>query len=129
MLKEFKNIIGNKSYSTFLDMLKAIGPDARTHRISVVIGAMLRFACNKCIFDGLDGKICHALITIDNEPFLVAERTDEYEILSELIDNLCKEASMANYRESARGESYSIAENAIAEYASWYNMPWEDYYS
>jgi hypothetical protein len=77
----------------------------------------------------LDDKICQALIAIDEEPYLVAKRTDEYEVLSALIDNLCREAGMTNYRESAsRGESYSIAENAIAEYASWYNMPWEDYY-
>jgi hypothetical protein len=128
MLKEFKKIIGNNSYSVLLEMLKEIGPEARTHRISVVIGAMLRFALNKCIIDGLDDKICQALVTIDEEPYLVAEKTDEYEVLSALIDNLCRESGMANYRESARGESYSIAENAIAEYASWYNMPWEDYY-
>ena len=128
MLKEFKKIIGNNSYSVLLDMLKEIGPAARTQRISVVIGAMLRFALNKCIIDGLDDKICLALITIDEEPYLVGEITDEYEVLAALIDNLCREAGMKNYRESAKGDSYSIAENAIAEYASWYNMPWEDYY-
>jgi hypothetical protein len=128
MLKRLKNIIGNKSYSALLEMLKEIGPDARTHRISVVIGAMLRLALNKCIIDGLDNKICEALVIFDEEPYLVAERTDEYEVLSDLIDSLCREAGIVNYRESARGESYSIAENSISEYTSWYNMPWEDYY-
>ena len=128
MLKQFKDIIGNKSYSVLLEMLKEIGPDARTQRISVVIGAMLRLALDKCIIDGLDNQICQALTIIDEEPYLTAERTDEYEILSELIDDLCRETGMVNYRETARGESYSIAENTISEYASWYNMPWEDYY-
>jgi hypothetical protein len=128
MLKKFKKIIGNNSYSVLLKMLREIGPEARTHRISVVIGAMLRFALNKCIINGLDDKICQALVTIDEEPYLVAERMNEYEVLSALIDNLCREAGMTNYRESARGESYTIAENAITEYASWYNMPWEDNY-
>jgi hypothetical protein len=128
MLKEFKKIIGSNSYTVLLDMMKEIGPEARTHRISVVIGAMLRFALNKCIISGLDDKICQALVTIDEEPYLVAERSDEYEVLSDLIDNLCREAGMTNYRQSARGESYTIAEIAIAEYASWYNMPWEDNY-
>ena len=36
---------------------------------------------------------------------------------------------MVNERESARGEVYSIAENTIQEYAAWYNMPWEDYWT
>ncbi len=128
MLKQFKDIIGTQPYSVLLEMLKEIGPDARTHRISVVIGAILRLTLNKCITGGLDNKICQALIMIDEEPYLVAEETDVYEILTDLIDNLCREAGMENYRESARGESYSIAENTISEYASWYNMPWEDYY-
>jgi len=37
MIQEFKEIIGAQSYSTFLRVLKEIGPDARTHRISVVV--------------------------------------------------------------------------------------------
>jgi hypothetical protein len=127
-LGEFKKIIGNNSYATFLNLLKEIGPDARTHRISVVVAAMLRFAISQLPHDCEQGTLCQALITIDEEPYLAAEQSDEYEILSELIEELCREAGMRNQRKSARGESYSIAENVIAEFAGWYNMPWEDDY-
>jgi len=127
MLKEFKKIIGNQSYSTFLSLLKEIGPDARAHRISVVIAAMLRFALEKLYREGENGTLCQALVALDKEPYLAAEASEEYERLFELIDEMCREAGLRNRRESARGESYGIAENAIAEYIAWYHMPWEDY--
>lgn len=127
MIQEFKEIIGAQSYSTFLRMLKEIGPDARTHRISVVIAAMLRFALSKLPPDCEDGTLAQALVTLDEDPYLVAEQSEEYELVFDLIDELCREAGMSNLRESARGTPYSIAENTIAEYIAWYNMPWEDY--
>jgi len=127
MIQEFKEIIGAQSYSTFLRVLKEIGPDARTHRISVVIAAMLRFALSKLSPDCEDGTLAQALVTLDEDPYLVAEQSEEYELVFDLIDELCREAGMSNLRESARGTPYSIAENTIAEYISWYNMPWEDY--
>jgi len=127
MIQEFKEIIGAQSYSTFLRVLKEIGPDARTHRISVVIAAMLRFALSKLPPDCEDGTLAQALVTLDEEPYLAAEQSEEYELVFDLIDELCREAGMSNLRESARGTPYSIAENTIAEYIAWYNMPWEDY--
>jgi len=127
ILEEFKNIIGAQPYSAFLDMLKAIGPDARTHRISVVIAAMLRCALSKLPPDCENGTLAQALVIMAEEPYGVAEGSAEYKLVFDMIDELCREAGMRNLRESARGELYSIAENAIAEYTAWYNMPWEDY--
>ena len=127
LLEEFKDIIGVQSYSSFFHMLKAIGPDARTHRISVVIAAMLRSALSKLPSDCEDGTLAQAIVTLGEGPYVAAEDSEEYELVFDMIDELCREAGMRNLRESARGESYSIAENAIAEYAAWYNMPWEDY--
>jgi hypothetical protein len=126
MLKEFKKIIGNPSYSQFITLLQEIGPDARTHRISVVIAAMLRFALEKASREDEEETLGMALVALDEEPCLAVEESEEYERLFELIDEICREASLRNLRQSARGDSYSIAENAIAEYVSWYNMPWED---
>jgi hypothetical protein len=93
----------------------------------VVIAAMLRFALEKLYREGENGTLCQALVALDEEPYLAAEASEEYERLFELIDEMCREAGLRNRRESARGESYSIAENAIAEYIAWYHMPWEDY--
>lgn len=125
--EEFKDIIGAQPYSAFLHLLKEIGPDARTHRISVVIAAMLHYALSKLPPDCEEGTLAQALVTMAEEPYGAAEGSAEYGLVFDLIDELCRKAGMRNLRESARGESYSIAENAIAEYAAWYNMPWEDY--
>ena len=127
LLDEFREIIGDQKFKSLLTILKSIGPDARTHRISVVIAAILRFAVNQLPAHDEDGTLSHALITIDEEPYLAHEESQEFGLISDFIDCLCKEAGLHNQRASARGEDYSIAENAIHEYAAWYNMPWEDY--
>jgi len=127
MIEEFKEILGAQAYETFLKMLTEIGPDSRTHRISVVIAAMLQFARSILPADCDEGTLAQALVTLEEEPYSAAEESEEYDMVSDLIDELCHEAGMQNLRESSRGESYSIAENAIADYTGWYNMPWEDY--
>ena len=126
MVDEFKEIIGDQHFSSFLALLKEIGPDARTHRISVVIASVLRFAVNQLPPECEDGSIAQALLVLDEEPNLAHEQSDEYEMVFDLVDGLCSEANMMNERESTRGEGYSIAENVILEYAAWYNRPWED---
>lgn len=127
MLKEFENIIGNENYSVFCKMLESIGPDARTHRISVVIAAMMRFARNELIDEYQEEPLARALIVLDEEPYLASEGAEEVEILEEFIDDLCSKVGMRNNRESASFTQYSIAEDAIAEYAHWYSMSWESY--
>jgi hypothetical protein len=126
MLDEFKEIVGEQHFASFLALLKEIGPDARTHRISVVIASILRYAVNKLPADYEDGSIAQALLTLDEEPYLAHEPSDEHEMVFDLVDGLCSEANLMNERESARGEGYSIAETVILEYAAWYNLPWED---
>jgi hypothetical protein len=127
LIDEFKEIIGDQQFLSFLALLRNIGPEARTHRISVVIALILRFAVDQLPPDCEDGSLAPAMLTLDEEPYLAHDQSDEYEMVFDLIDGLCNEAGMMNERESARGEDYSIAENTIFEYAAWYNMPWEDY--
>ena len=126
MVDEFKEIVGDQHFSSFLALLKDIGPDARMHRISVVIASILRFAVNQLPPECKEGSIAQALLVLDEEPDLAHEQSDEHEMVFDLVDGLCSEANMMNERESTRGEDYSIAENVIVEYAAWYNRPWED---
>ena len=126
MVDEFKEIVGDQHFSSFLALLKDIGPDARMHRISVVIASILRFAVNQLPPECEDGSIAQALLVLDEEPYLAHEQSDEHEMVFDLVDGLCSEANMMNERETTRGESYSIAENVIIEYAAWYNRPWEN---
>lgn len=128
MLRAFEEIVGKQMYSAFVRMLKQIGPDARTRRISVVVAAMLKYALDKAPAESKEGTLGAALLAIAEEPYLAHEQSPESQKLHELIDCLCGEAGMQNQRETAKGVPYSIAENAIAEFTSWYSMPWEDYY-
>ncbi len=128
MLEEFRRIVCAQTCTAFLDMLKEIGPSARTHRISVVIAGMLRYAVHRLPAQPEEGSLGEALLAVEEEPHLLYERCPYSEKLFELIDCLCKEAGMVNHRTNSRGTPYSIADNALAEFVSWYNMPWEDYY-
>jgi hypothetical protein len=127
LIDEFKDIVGEQHFSSFLALLKEIGPDARTQRISVVIASILRFAVNQLPAECEDGSIAQALLKLDEEPNLAHEQSDENEMVFDLVDGLCSEANMINERESERGEDYSIAEKVMLEYAAWYKMPGEDY--
>ena len=127
LIDEFKEIVGEQHFSSFLTLLKEIGPDARTQRISVVIASILRFAVNQLPAECEDGSIAQALLKLDEEPNLAHEQSDENEMVFDLVDGLCSEANMINERESERGEDYSIAEKVMLEYAAWYNMPGENY--
>jgi len=122
-LDEFRQIIGEGLFGSFLELLTEIGPGSRTHRISVVIAGILRFALGKTTDDYEKGSLAEALVVLDEEPYSDGE---EYRRVVELIDHMCQESGMTNYRATTRGSEYSIAENAIAEYCRWYNMPWED---
>ena len=126
MLREFEQIIGTEMYEAFILMLKEIGPEARTHRISVVIAAMLRYAFDQLPPDYEECTLGEALIAFDEEPHLMYEIPRVKEALYPLINSLCREADLRNERENYQGVPYSIAENTVYEYVSWYNMPWED---
>ena len=122
-LDEFRQIIGEELFGSFLKLLTEIGPGSRTHRISVVIAGILIFALDKTTDDYKKGSLAEALVVLDEEPY---SDGDEYIRVAELIDQMCQKSGMMNYRTTTRDSEHSIAENAIAEYCRWYNMPWED---
>ena len=43
----------------------------------------------------------------------------------DIVENLFKDACVEHNRHNSRGEAYSIAEEAVNEFLSWENMPWE----
>ncbi len=122
-LDEFRQIIGEELFGSFLKLLTEIGPGSRTHRISVVIAGILIFALDKTTDDYKKGSLAEALVVLDEEPY---SDGDEYIRVAELIDQMCQKSGMMNYRTTTRDSEHSIAENTIAEYCRWYNMPWED---
>ncbi len=61
LIDQFKEIIGDQQFLSFLAFLKNIGPEARTHRISVVIASILRFTVNQLPPDCEDGSLLNRL--------------------------------------------------------------------
>jgi len=127
MLKEFEQIVGKQMLSAFAKMLEDIGPDARTHRIGVVLSAILKYAYDQLPRDCEPGSLGDAMLALIEDPHLVHEGSDEAERAENLIVALREKAGMQNQREDYTGTSYTIAEKAILEFTNWYAMPWEDY--
>ena len=42
-----------------------------------------------------------------------------------MVEQLFKDAKVKHKRDSSRGKSYSIIEDATEEFIRWDNMPWE----
>jgi hypothetical protein len=123
--RSLQDVVGKETYSMWVDMLRRLVPDGRTHRLSVVVAAMLQYAyliaADNLDDDVEEGSAAQALLdaTDGGDP----EEVGEY--LYDIVDRLFKDAGVRHKRTSARGEDYSIAESALEEYVSWFDMPWE----
>jgi hypothetical protein len=123
--RSLEEVVGKETYALWVDMLRRLVPDGRTHRLSVVVAAMLQYAY-LIATDNLDddveeGSAAQALLdaTDGGDP----EEVGEY--LYDIVDRLFKDAKVKHKRTSARGEDYSIAEDALEEHVRWFDMPWE----
>ena len=122
--RSLQDVVGKETYDVWVDMLRELVPDGRTHRLSVILAAMLRYA--SVIAEGLDedeleeGSVALSLID--------ANEGGPDEVRSELHDvvrRLFQDAGVTFDRVSKRGEPYSIADEAYNEYCNWYDYPWE----
>lgn len=120
-------IVGERVYSVWVDMLHRLVPDGRIRRLAPTIAAMLQYASmisrEKYGDRAEEGTAAYAVHCSDG-----ASYEEGRDILLPTVERLLKDSKVRHKRTSSRGESYSIAEEAIREYLNWYNMPWEDYY-
>lgn len=125
--ESLEKIVGERVYSTWVDMLRRLVPDGRTHRLAPVIAAMLHYALRISHENYGDnpqeGTVAHALYYSDGASYVEGKG-----VLLPVVERLLKDSKVEYKRTSSRGERYSIAEEAVREYLNWYNMPWEDYY-
>ena len=123
--RSLEEVVGKETYALWVDMLHRLVPEGRTHRLSVVVAAMLQYAyllaTDNLDDDVKEGSAAQALLdaTDGGDPEEVAE------YLYDIVDRLFKDAKVKHKRTSARGEDYSIAEDALEEYVRWFDMPWE----
>ena len=122
--RSLQDVVGKETYTVWVDMLRELVPDGRTHRLSVVIAGMLQYAtaiAEKLDEDELEeDSVASSLIN--------ANEMDPDQLKRELHDvvkKVFRDADVAFDRVSKRGDPYSIADEAYNEYFSWYNYPWD----
>ena len=119
-----KQIVGQKTYSVWIEILQQLVPGGRTHRLAPLVAGMLQYASNmayqKYGDNPAEGSAAQVL-------FMASEVYDpaEAEELSKLVEQLFADAKVRFERVSSRGDGYSVIESAIYEYIHWYDMPWE----
>ncbi len=121
---QLEQLVGEQVYAVWIDMLRRLVPDGRTHRLAPTIAAMLQYAAvialEKQDKRPKKGSAAYCLIEADEMGPDEAE-----ELLMPLVSKLFKDARVKYARTSASGEDYSIATETIREYVEWFNMPWE----
>lgn len=122
--RSLQDVVGKETYTVWVDMLRELVPDGRTHRLSVVIAGMLQYAtaiAEKLDEDELEeDSVALSLIN--------ANEMDPDQLKRELHDvvkKVFRDAYVAFDRVSKRGDPYSIADEAYNEYFSWYDYPWD----
>lgn len=118
-------VVGEQVYSVWIDMLRRLVPEGRTHRLAPTIAAMLQYAAvlafEKYGSDPDKATVAHILVSSDETGYDEAQ-----EALLPVVRRLFKDAGVKYERTSASGGKYSVAEEAVREYINWFNMPWED---
>ena len=122
--RSLQDVVGKEAYTVWVDMLRELVPDGRTHRLSVVVAGMLHYAtaiAEKSDEDELEeDSVALSLIN--------ANEMDPDQLKRELHDvvrKIFRDADVTFDRVSKRGDPYSIADEAYNEYFSWYDYPWD----
>lgn len=123
--RSLQDVVGKETYDVWVDMLRELVPDGRTHRLSVVIAGMLEYAV------GISMQIKHKNEEEHSVAMSLIDATDTSdpesikELIHDVVDKLFKDASVGYERVSKRGEHYSIADEIYNEFSSWYDYPWD----
>ena len=122
--RSLQDVVGKEAYTVWVDMLRNLVPNGRTHRLSVVIAGMLHYAT--ALAEELDedelGEDSVALSLINANEMDPDSIKDE---LHDVMKVLAKDAGVVFERVSKRGDPYSIEDEAYNEYFSWFDYPWD----
>ena len=123
--RSLQDVVGKETYSIWVDMLRELVPDGRTHRLSVVIAAMLQYALDKSVKikhrNEEEHSVAISFIDVDDAGYPDGIK----ELIHDVVDRLFKDAGVSYKRVSKRGEQYSIADEAYNEFARWFDYPWD----
>lgn len=119
-----KDVVGSKIYSVWLEMLKRLVPNGRTHRLSVVVGSMLQAAYEIAQEKGESNAKARQLSSIF-ESTCEHDEENGINLLLKLTEQLFKDAGVGFKRVDRKGSGYSIAGEAVSQFLNWDAMPWE----
>jgi len=120
-----KEIVGDKVYSVWVEMLRRLVPEGRTHRLAPTIASMLQYtseiADEKYDSDPQEGSLAYSLHILSEG----ADYDEVRDLFLPIMERLLEDSGVKSKRKNARGAEYSIAEAAMQEFVNWYSMPWE----
>jgi hypothetical protein len=123
--RSLQDVVGPEVYRTWVAMLRALTPEGRTHRLAPLVAAMLQYAFVVAQEGGDEDTDENSV----SQSLIDSAEADEPEevgaALHDVVARLFKDAGVVFNRTSARGEPYSIADEAYAEYIHWFDMPWD----
>lgn len=123
--RSFRDVVGKETYDVWVDMLRELIPDGRTHRLSVVVAGMLEYAVEKSVQIKHRNEDEHSVAM----SLIGANEAGDPEAIKELIhdvvDKLFRDAGVEYERISKRGDPYSIADETYNEFSSWFDYPWD----
>lgn len=120
--KDLEILVGHDVYSTWVKMLAELVPWGRTERLSILVAAMLQFSASAATRRGQEDNSAAVLLQESAE---IGMDYEEQERLMPLIEVLFKDAGVKWKRTNARGQGYSIADEALNQFLRWDFMPWE----
>ena len=112
-------------YGVWVEMLRRLVPEGRTHRLSPLVGGMLQYTA-ACAFEKFGrrppgGSLAEALLSASEGDDEVAGSA----VLSEAVEQLFRDAQVKYLRTNRRGDAYSLVESSVSEFLRWHAMPWE----
>lgn len=123
--RSLQDVVGKETYDVWVDMLRELVPDGRTHRLSVVVAGMLEYAVGKSALIKHRNEEEHsvAMSLIDASEAGYPEHIKG--LIHDVVDRLFRDAGVGYERVSKRGEHYSIADEIYNEFSGWYDYPWD----
>lgn len=123
--RSLQDVVGKETYSVWVDMLRELVPDGRTHRLSVVVAGMLQYATDKALEIKYRNEEEHsvAMSLIDSAD--TADTDHIKALIHDVVDRLFKDAGVSYERVSKRGDHYSIANETYNEFSSWFDYLWD----
>ena len=119
--QSLRQVVGSVKYTTWVDMLRRLVPDGRTHRLAPLVAGMLQYATLLANDMNNEEPVVQRL----QEAAEAYDPEEAKPLLLPVIDQLFADAGVSYQRTNARGRGYSIADEIIYEYVQWYDMPWE----